>query len=307
MEKNKCDKKKKRRKKSPAGEIAESAVLETVFGEKNTSFPFPDDQKSSFHPDPSFGKKDAELFVSGRMTSSVAAEKKKSTPIADCIHAGHRQRLRARYLQAGSDGMTDYDLLELLLTYAIARRDVKIPARTLLEKFKTLGRIFDAEHTQLSSISGIGENSALLFRIMRDLCVRYLREKMIGENVMDSPEAVENYARMKLGGYTREVMLIIYLNVQSCVIDSQIVSKGTVDCAVVYPREIVAEALAKKASGVILVHNHPSGNVTASDEDIEFTKKVKRSLNAVDILLLDHLIVSRTAASSVFGNKYNKI
>ena len=287
--------------------IAEPAALKKDFEENKINISFSPAGKST-HPDPSFGKESAELFASGKMTGNEepsAGKKIKKEPSAEeNPHAGHRARLRTRYLQAGTGGMTDFDLLELLLTYAIPRRDVKIPARTLLEKFHSLGHIMDARYTDISSVAGISENSALLFRIIKELCERYLHEKMAGENVLDCPQAVENYARMKLGGCTEEVMLVIYVNVQNCVMDSRIVSRGTVDSAIIYPREIAAEALAGKASGVILVHNHPGGNVTPSDDDVEFTKKVKRALNVLDIVLLDHLIVSRNAAYSIFEKNH---
>ena len=302
MEKNT---EKNSRKKQVCG-ICEPAALKKDFEPEKMDISF--SSGKSTHPDPAFGKESAELFASGNMTGNekdtvVKKAKKEISPEAN-PHAGHRARLRTRYLQAGSGGMTDFDLLELLLTYAIPRRDVKMQARALLEKFRTPGNIMDAPYTEIASVAGISENSALLFKIIKELCERYLHEKITGECVLDCPQAVEDYARMKLGGCTEEVMLVIYVNVQNCVMDSRIVSRGTVDTAVIYPREIAAEALAKKASGVILVHNHPGGNLAPSEEDIEFTKKVRRSLNALDITLLDHLIVSRTAACSIFEKNH---
>ncbi|MBR2364436.1 MAG: DNA repair protein RadC [Lentisphaeria bacterium] len=251
--------------------------------------------------DPAFGKQTAERFAAGKLI--CGEEKKENKSEKKPLHAGHRQRLRERYLQAGSDGMADYDVLELLLTYCIPQRDVKPPARALLEKFRTLGGVFDADMEEVCTVSGISENSALLFRVLRDLSTRYLKEKMLETDVMDSPHAVQNYARMKLGGYREEVMMIIYLNTRNHVIDSRIVSRGTVNSAVVYPRNIAEEALLRKAAGVILVHNHPSGYVQPSEEDREFTMSVKRSLALLDIHLLDHLIISRNASYSFLQNE----
>lgn len=294
------------RKKRVCG-ISEPAALKKDFDAEKMDISFSSPGKST-HSDPSFGKESAELFASGKMTgcekNPVGKKAGKEISSEENPHAGHRARLRTRYLQAGSGGMTDFDLLELLLTYAIPRRDVKMQARALLEKFRSPGHIMDAEISEITSVAGISENSALLFRIIKELCERYLHEKISGECILDCPQAVEDYARMKIGGCTEEVMLVIYVNVQNCVMDSRIVSRGTVDSAIVYPREIAAEALAKKASGVILVHNHPGGNVTPSEEDMEFTKKVRRSLNVLDIVLLDHLIVSRTAARSIFEKNH---
>lgn len=316
-------------KKPPKkGMVAESAALEKEYGnnlaasEENFFVKLSDDsvfsggeclKKHSVRnytgEDPQFGKKEAEKFASGKL---FAPAEKQENPCEKYLknnternfRIGHRQRLRARYMQAGDDGMTDYDVLELLLTYCIPQKDVRPLARDLLEKFKTLGGVLDAELEDVCKISGISENSALLFRIQKDLCCRYLKEKMLKQDVMSSPERVKDFARMKLGGYKEEAMLGIYLNTRNHVIEAKIISRGTVDNTVVYPRNIAAEALALKASGVILVHNHPAGSVTPSAEDMEFTRMVKTILASLEISLLDHLIVSKDSVYS-FHEKRN--
>lgn len=293
----------KKEKKKRKNIVSESLAREKVYGEENifSAKPFQNISGGNYEGgDPAFGKEEAQKLAAGIIGGRVG---KKASSSGKSPYAGHRQRLRARYLQAGSDGMTDYDVLELLLTYSIPQRDVKPLARTLLDKFSTLGGVFDAEMEEICAISGISENSALLFRILRDLCSRYLKEKMQDHSVLDSPAAVEDYARMKLGGYREEVMMVIFVNTCNHVIDSHILAKGTVDCAIVYPRNIAAEALLKKASGVILVHNHPSGCVSPSREDIEFTAAVKSSLASLEIRLLDHLIVSRNHVCSFHHEK----
>ena len=211
---------------------------------------------------------------------------------------GHRGRLRSRYLKAGGDGFTDYDIIELVLTYAIPRRDVKPIARELLRRFKDVAGIMDADPKEISEVPGMGGTSALLFQLMRDLCVRYLETKMRDIDVISSPEKLVDYARMKLAGYSDEMIMIICLNTKNHVIDAEIVSRGTIDAAVIYPRTIAADALRKKAAGVIIVHNHPSGVTQPSMADREFTRAVSEALKLLDIHLLDHLIVSRTDAFS---------
>ena len=201
---------------------------------------------------------------------------------------GHRGRLRSRYLKAGGDGFTDYDIIELVLTYAIPRRDVKPVARELLRRFKDVAGIMDADPKEICEIGGMGDNSALLFRIMRDICVRYLENKVRDIDVISSPEKLINYARMKLAGYSDEVIMVICLNTKNHVIDA----------AVIYPRTIAADALRKKAAGVIIVHNHPSGVTQPSMADREFTRAVFEALKLLDIHLLDHLVVSRSEAFS---------
>ena len=313
------DRSEKKRKRNT---VAESAAL---YREENeglfASSGIPREEKKAVSPveelfrnaprytgkkDHSFGKTAAENFVSGRLAGErkeeeTASSSRKAKEVSSkSPHAGHRQRLRARYLKAGDEGMTDYDVLELLLTYSIPQRDVKPLARALLEKFGTLGGVMDAELQEICTINGISENSALLFPVIRDLCTRYLKGKMPEQDVLDSPEGVRNYARMKLAGCREEVMMVIYLNTRNCVTGTRVISRGTINSAVVYPRNIAADALKVRAAGVILVHNHPSGYVRPSVEDMEFTEAVKNALSSLDIQLLDHLIVSRSGIYSFF-------
>ena len=216
----------------------------------------------------------------------------------DTLKQGHRERLRKRYLQAGGEGMSDTDLLELLLTFPILRRDVKLYARRLLDRFGNISGILDADMDDICQVSGLTEKSAFLFRVIRDLCERYLHEKMIHSDVINTPGAVSNYAKLKLGNCHEEVLMIIFLDTKNHVISSAIHTRGTVNSAIVYPRNIAAEALRQNASGVILVHNHPTGDVNPSHEDILFTNRIRQSLTALEIRLLDHLIVGKDAILS---------
>ncbi len=211
---------------------------------------------------------------------------------------GHRERLRTRYLQAGEYGFPDYDLVELLLTYAVHRQDVKPVARELLTRFQDIGGIMDAGMEKLCQVKGIGPNSALLFMLIRDICSRYLESKAKHVDVLNSPEAVQSYARMRLAAYPEEVMLVIYLDVKNQVIGSEIIAHGTVDSAVVFPRSVVEGALKNNAASVIVVHNHPSGMTQPSMADRKFTWGLREALATLEIKLLDHLIVSRTNAYS---------
>lgn len=213
------------------------------------------------------------------------------------LNDGHRERLRNRYLQA--DGhFPDYDMLELLLTYAVQRRDVKPIARELVRQFKDLAGVLDADMEKLCQVDGIGEKSALLIRLLRDLCSRYLESKVQGTEVLSSSAELKDYARMKLAGYAEEVMMLVCLDVKNHVISTEIIARGTVDAAVVYPRNVAAAALNCSASGVIIIHNHPSGVTEPSRADRQFTRQVQDALRTLDIRLLDHLIVSRTSSYS---------
>ena len=225
----------------------------------------------------------------------------------DQIKCGHRERLRSRYIQAGENGLQDYDMLELLLTYAIQRRDVKPIARRLLDRFHNLSGILDANLDDLCRIEGIGTNSALLTTLIRNLCTRYLENNLIGLDVIDSSEKLEDYARMRLSAFTDEAFMLIFLDVKNHVIDSEIFARGTYDTIILQPKRIAEDAVAHKAPKLIMVHNHPSGITDPSASDIDFTRKLEALLAPLDIRLLDHLVVSRAGAYSFLNHGLLKV
>ncbi len=225
----------------------------------------------------------------------------------DEIKCGHRERLRNRYIHAGENGLPDYDMLELLLTYAIQRRDVKPMARNLLERFHDLSGIMDASLEDLCRIEGLGPNSAVLITLVRTLCTRYLENKLIGMDVIDCGETLENYARMRLSAFTDEAFLLIFLDVKNHVIDSEVFARGTYDTIILQPRRIAEDAVAHKAPKLIVVHNHPSGITDPSASDIDFTRKLEAVLSPLDISLLDHLVVSRVGVYSFLNHGLLKV
>lgn len=212
--------------------------------------------------------------------------------------AGHRQRLRSRFYNSGLSSLLDYEKLELLLTYAIPRKDVKPLAKLLLERFGSLAQVLDASREELAEVDGIGDHAAGMLRVIRELCNSYLEQKTLNADVVASPEAVINFARMKLGGAKRESFMVMYLNSQNHVLDYEI-SEGTVDRSVVYPRNLVESCFRLGAVAVIMLHNHPSGVCVPSNEDLHLTRSVQSTLKAVNIRLLDHLIVSSVSFYSL--------
>jgi DNA repair protein RadC len=205
----------------------------------------------------------------------------------------HRRRLRERFGMAGTEGMHDYESLELLLTYAIPRVDVKPLAKDLIRRFGSLSGVVDADRRELESVRGIGAQSAVLIRLVKELCVAYMAERMQGRDLLSDPKAVVDFARIKLAGLPHENFLVIFLNVKNEVLDYESVHEGTVDRAVVYPRRIIEAALARHAAGIILVHNHPSGHPEPSAEDAHLTRAVQEAGRALDIRVLDHVVVGR--------------
>jgi len=206
-------------------------------------------------------------------------------------YLGHRNRLRQRFQKAGAEGFHDYELLELLLTYAIPRRDVKPIAKDLLEQFGSLSGIFNANQNELDAVPGIGPPSATLIRLVKELYGAYLAEKMDRKDLLSSPQAVVDYAQVMLAGLPHEAFMVIYLNTKNEVLHHEVIHEGTVDRAFIYPRRIIEGALAHHASSLILIHNHPSGHPEPSEEDKRLTHTIGEATRTMDIRILDHIIV----------------
>ncbi len=218
-------------------------------------------------------------------------------------YIGHRERLRERFRKGGPDGFHDYELLELLLTYAIPRRDVKPIAKELIKRFGSLSGVLDAGQKELEEISGIGPFSAILIRMVKEICSVYLGEGLKGRDVLSSPKAVVDFVRMKLSGLPYEAFMVIYLNTKNEVLNWEVIQEGTVDRAVVFPRRIIEGALAQHASGLILVHNHPSGHHSPSEEDQYLTRTIVGAARTLDLRILDHIVVGKDGHFSFMENR----
>ncbi len=208
-------------------------------------------------------------------------------------YLAHRGRLRERFIKTEDRGLHEYELLELLLTYAIPRIDVKPIAKRLLKRFGGLSGVLDASQREIEGASGIGPISATLIRLVKALCVSYSAERMKNKNILSSPDLVLEFSRMKISGLANEALMAIYVDVKNQVIDYEMLSEGTVDNVVIYPRRIIEGALRYHASGLFIVHNHPSGNPEPSEEDRLLTNSISEIAKTLDIRLLDHIIVGR--------------
>lgn len=215
-------------------------------------------------------------------------------------YLGHRERLRRRFLLGGGRDMPDYELLELLLTIAIPRRDVKPLAKELIRKFGSFAEVVNAPLEELMLVKGVKENTAAVLRIVRECSVRSSWQSLRG---MDAPvisdfDAMVDYCRSAMAYQTVEEFRIIFLNSKLYVIGEEIQQRGTVDQVAIHPREVIKSAMMYGASAMILVHNHPSGIVTPSKADMEITKRIKEAAEAVSIRLFDHLIISKSSVYS---------
>lgn len=196
--------------------------------------------------------------------------------------------------------MPDYELLELLLTIAIPRRDVKPLAKELIRKFGSFAEVVNAPLEELMLVKGVKENTAAVLRIVRECSVRSSWQSLRG---MDAPvisdfDAMVDYCRSAMAYQTVEEFRIIFLNSKLYVIGEEIQQRGTVDQVAIHPREVIKSAMMHGASAMILVHNHPSGIVTPSKADMEITKRIKEAAEAVSIRLFDHLIISKSSVYS---------
>lgn len=217
-------------------------------------------------------------------------------------YLGHRERMRDKFASGGLDAFLDHEILELLLTYVIARRDVKPIAWALLKKFGSLSGVLDAEAEELASVPGIGDKSAQFFKLIRALFKRYSLEEVKRKVTIRTPEQVLEYCKASLSGRSDECLELIYLSVRNTVIGTEIVSTGTLDRVSVSPRKVVERALAAKAAAMILVHNHPSGDASPSIDDVFLTKDIAHAAALLGIEVHDHIIIGKGSHYSLKAN-----
>lgn len=203
----------------------------------------------------------------------------------------HRERLRQKFLTAGIAAFHEYEAVEFLLTCAIPRRDVKPQAKALLRKFGSLRAIVDAEIGDLERISGVGKKSAIIIKFIKEFAAFYLMQKAKEKPQIACTSELLDFVRMAMGGKKDEEFCVIYLDAQNQIIEFETVQQGIANQAVVYPRQVLEKALRKKASALILAHNHPSGHVRPSDADIRLTRTIQETARALDILIHDHIII----------------
>lgn len=216
---------------------------------------------------------------------------------------GHRKRLKARFNQSGLESFQDYEVVELILTYALARKDTKPLAKQLLERFGSLRGIMEAPLRDLKKVPGISEHTALLFKLIKAASERFLREKVLAiQDIISSPQDLLSYCQSKMGWQPDEQFRMIYLNTRNQVIGEEILQEGTIDQTAVYPRKVLERALQLKATALILVHNHPSGVPVPSQEDKELTRTLVQAAKNLQIKIHDHLIMGREGHFSFLEN-----
>ena len=216
---------------------------------------------------------------------------------------GHRERLRVRFREAGTNALSDYELLELLLFRAQPRRDMKPVAKALLAKFGSFAEVISAPEQRLAEIDGIGEASITELKIVQAAASRLLRDEVKKRPVLSSWSAVLDYCRTAQAFADREQFRILFLDKRNQLIADEVQQTGTVDHTPVYPREVVKRALELSATAIVLVHNHPSGDATPSRADIDMTKQIVDVARNLGIEVHDHIIVGKHGHASLKGLK----
>ena len=207
------------------------------------------------------------------------------------VHEGHRERMRQRFLSAGLDAFADHEVLELLLCYALPRRDINGVAHALIERYGSLSAVLEAPVEDLQRVRGIGENAAVLLRLVPQLC-RRARLADARDTALGSTEQTGRYLMELFAGESREVLYQLCLDQKKKLLACKRLSQGSANSTELNIRMLVENAILTSASAVILAHNHPSGIALPSRDDFATTEQAIAALNTIGVRLLDHIIVA---------------
>jgi DNA repair protein RadC len=215
-------------------------------------------------------------------------------------YLGHRQRLRERFQKSGIEGFADYEVVELLLTLAIPRSDVKQAAKALIARFGNLSAILDAPVHELQTVSGIGSVTPVALKIIKAAATLYLQQGGEGQDSLADSSQLADFWKMRIGGLSNEVFQVAYLDSGYRLLRDGVetLEEGTIDRASVYPRRVVESALRRRAAALVLAHNHPNGRVTPSDHDKVLTRAIVLAAETVGVKIVDHIIVSSSESLS---------
>ena len=216
---------------------------------------------------------------------------------------GHRERLRERFREAGAEALSDYELLEAVLFRAQPRRDVKPLAKTLIATFGSFAEVISAPVTRLAEVKGLGDATITELKLVQAAASRLIRGEVKKRPVLSSWSAVLDYCRSAQAFADREQFRVIFLDKRNRLIADELQQVGTIDHTPVYPREVVKRAPELSASAIILVHNHPSGDPTPSQADIQMTQQIMTVASSLGIALHDHIIVGKDGHASLKGLK----
>jgi len=205
--------------------------------------------------------------------------------------AGHRKRLREKFIKSGLAGFHDYEIIELLLSLGTPRKDCKQPAKEAIKKFKTLRGVLETSPEELQQIDGIGSHSAFGIKLVQEVAREFLKEKIIDKPIYKSAKEIFDYLYHSMRDLKKEVFKVIYLNSQNQIINTDDLFKGTLASSSISPREVMESAIRYNAASLIFVHNHPSGNPEPSGSDKEITRDLVYAASIMQVKVLDHIII----------------
>jgi DNA repair protein RadC len=240
----------------------------------------------------------------GRGTFAPMDEKTntpKSQPAEPPHYHGHRARLRERFNSAGPDALSDYELLEMVLFAAQPRRDMKPLAKSLLKKFGSFAEVIHAPEPLLREVDGMGDASVNQLKLIAAAATRIAKGELRERTQLSSWQDVIGYCRTSMAFADKEQFRLLFLDKRNQLIADEVQQTGTVDHTPVYPREVIKRALELSATAIILVHNHPSGDPTPSQADIQMTKAIIDIAAPLGISVHDHIIVGRGGHASMKG------
>ena len=215
------------------------------------------------------------------------------------IGTGHRKRLRDRFLQSGLSGFLDYEVIELLLTLGTPRKDCKQAAKMAIKKFGGLRGVSDANPVDLQQIKGIGQSNYFGLKLFQAVEERLAKEKIPNKITLDTSQAVASYLQKSIGHKQKEHFVALYLNSRNKLLSEEVISVGTVNANLVHPREVFNLAVRLLSTQVIVAHNHPSGDLLPSPEDVALTRRLQEAAKIFGIDLLDHIIVAKDSHTSL--------
>ncbi|WP_304508597.1 RadC family protein [Anaerotignum sp.] len=219
------------------------------------------------------------------------------------IHVGHRERMRQRFLQEGGEGFQDHELLEMLLYYAVPRGDTNPLAHKMIQEFGSLPTLVEAEPIDISRLCGVGKNTAILISLQKELSRRCIQARWRDRPMLNSLSLAVEYCKSLMAYKNREFFYVVCLDNKRRVINTVQIAEGTVNSAAIHPRVVIEAALKLQASAVIFTHNHPGGSSKPTFEDIETTTKLGKLLYAIEVQLIDHIIVADSTTFSFLENK----
>ena len=220
------------------------------------------------------------------------------------VHKGHRERLKARFLETGLDSFTDVQALELLLFYAIPQKDTNPIAHALLDRFGSLSQVLDAPLEALKKVPGISDHSASLLRLVTELARFYQVDSAQRTEVLTSLDACGRYLVPRFFGRKVETVFLLCLDAKCKVLCCREIGEGSVNAASISVRKVVEAALSANATTVVLAHNHPSGVALPSADDVQTTCRIAAALSAVEVKLIDHIVVAEGDFISMVQSGY---